>query len=83
MPSRTTYDPTSNAAYIYLRDIAEGEAVAQVKVKSPAGERIILDFDAEHRLIGIEVLGAETTLPATLLAEAELPTEDEGALLAW
>jgi len=54
MPA-STYDPESDAAYIYLGDseILESEEV------SPG---IVLDFDAEGRVVGIEVLSASRTL---------------------
>ncbi|MGW8327479.1 DUF2283 domain-containing protein [Streptomyces sp. NPDC055808] len=66
---RVTYDETTNAAYVYLTD-------PQVRTKStrmypcdPAGVdgMINLDFDEQGRLIGIEVLAADSKLPEYLL----------------
>jgi uncharacterized protein YuzE len=53
---RATFDRSANAAYIDLKDHAEGEAVRQHHVDEPRirGE-IVLDFDKKGRLIGIEV----------------------------
>jgi uncharacterized protein YuzE len=52
---RATYDPDADAAYIYLREIEAGGAKRQVTVDQTdpiAGVEIVLDFDAEGRLIG-------------------------------
>ena len=50
-----TYDPEADAAYIYLGEskILESEEVAP---------GIVLDFDAEGRVVGIEILSASTVL---------------------
>lgn len=69
---RVTYDAEADAAYIYLKDIAPGEARYQVGLQDPAPTgQVILDFDAEGTLIGIEVLGAKEGLPQELLDHAE------------
>jgi uncharacterized protein YuzE len=69
---RVTYDTEVNAAYIYLKDIAPGEARHQVGVQDPTPRgQVILDFDAEGTLIGIEVLDAKEGLPQELLDQAE------------
>jgi uncharacterized protein YuzE len=60
---RLTYDENVNAAYLYLRDVAPGEA-RSCPVECPgAAGMIVLDIDAEGRLVGIEVLGAKQGLP--------------------
>ena len=68
---RVTYDRDADAAYISLRVIEAGGSKAQVPVldERVAGE-VILDLDAEGRLIGIEVLSAGRGLPLELLVEA-------------
>jgi uncharacterized protein YuzE len=48
---KVSYDPDVEAAYIYLTEIGPGG----------------VDFDAEGRLVGIEVLKASQTLPKHLL----------------
>jgi len=67
------YDRSVDAAYIYLaKHIAPG-GVARTCPCDPLevdGE-INLDFDAEGRLIGIEVLGASQKLLSDLLRQAE------------
>ena len=72
---RVTYDKQVDAAYIYLREI-EGGGVAishPVEGYESAGE-IILDFDREKRLVGIEVLGAKRALPPEVIEPAaQLP----------
>jgi uncharacterized protein YuzE len=69
---RVTYDVAVDAAYIYLRDTAPGESaytyMAEPEIPT---DMINLDFDRDHRLIGIEVLSASRHLPADLLAAAE------------
>jgi uncharacterized protein YuzE len=63
---RITYDREANAAYIYLVDIAPGKAVQQKEI--PVDDRgvIVLDFDASGYLLGVEILGADSILPAQL-----------------
>jgi uncharacterized protein YuzE len=59
-----TYDRSVDVAYLYFRAIGRGEAERQVEA---VRERIILDFDVEDRLIGIELLGAARVLPPELM----------------
>ena len=78
---RVTYDAEADAGYIALREIESGGAKHTV----PLGEldpdagaleaigSIVLDFDDEERLIGIEVLSASAVLPPELLRDAEPP----------
>jgi uncharacterized protein YuzE len=77
---RVSYDPSADAGYISLRDIESGgskHTVALEDLEADAGIEalgsIILDFDGEERLIGIEVLGASDVLPPELLRDAEPP----------
>jgi uncharacterized protein YuzE len=75
---RVTYDPSADAGYIALRDIESGGAKHTVPLDSESGDveslgQIVLDFDQEERLIGIEVLNASEVLPPELLREAEPP----------
>lgn len=68
---RVDYDPQANAAYITLGDraIERGAAVSQSDfIPTPSGVgNIILDFDLEGRLIGVEVLSARELLDPALL----------------
>ena len=69
---RVEFDRSSNAAYIYLKSIGQGEAVRQHEVDDPDTRgMIVLDFDKDGRLIGIEVLDATRALPEEVLRGAE------------
>ena len=72
---RITFDREVDAAYIYLADIPPG-GVADSYNCPPrrVGGILNLDFDSDHRLVGIEVLGASKRLPSELLVDAEAPT---------
>ena len=63
---KTSYDPAVDALYVRFADasIVESEEVA---------DGIVLDFDAEGRLVAIEVLEASKHLAAG----AKLPTAAE------
>ncbi|MBT1636283.1 DUF2283 domain-containing protein [Clavibacter michiganensis] len=70
---RVTYDAVADAAYIALeRPVGDGEAATQIHSITTPGDRgeVALDFDADGRLLGIEVLHASAVLPAAVLAEA-------------
>jgi uncharacterized protein YuzE len=80
---QVTFDPSVDAAYVEIVDHKDGEAVEQVNVTPPHGEGdVVLDFDKDGRLLGIEVIGARRTLrPETLKTavptpEAPEPSED-------
>jgi uncharacterized protein YuzE len=68
-----THDADANAAYIYMVDeIAPGEIshsrVADIPMDNAA---ISVDFDAEGRVLGIELLGASRALRAETIRAAE------------
>jgi uncharacterized protein YuzE len=72
---RLTYDQQANAAYLRLADEEEkpaGGSVARTHLCDPdaVGGWIALDFDGSGRLVGVEVLAADRTLPAAALAAA-------------
>ncbi|WP_203561218.1 MULTISPECIES: DUF2283 domain-containing protein [Jiella] len=62
-PIRIRYDAEANAAYMRL---SESRVIESAEV-SPD---VILDYDAEGHIVGIELLDARTQLPAELLTEA-------------
>lgn len=68
---RITLDEESDAAYLSLvdRDLRPGEAVTQSDIiPTPSGEgSVIIDFGADGRMLGIEILSASTVLPGGLL----------------
>jgi uncharacterized protein YuzE len=68
---RITFDPSAGAAYIYIVDtVVAGEARQSVPVHD--GD-VVLDLDANGKLLGIEILGAERPLrPETLSAAEQL-----------
>jgi uncharacterized protein YuzE len=67
---RVTYDPASDAAYIYLVNaIKRGEAKHQ-EIALEGG--VVLDLGADGRLLGIEILRAGTLLvPRNSYVEAQ------------
>jgi uncharacterized protein YuzE len=69
---RVTYDGEANAAHVELEDdVADGTAVENVVVERPGRGDIVLDFDADGRLLGVEVIGATELLRTTVLDTAE------------
>jgi uncharacterized protein YuzE len=79
---RVTYDPAADAGYIALREIESGGAKHTVPLDEEGEAEvgalgsIVLDFDGEERLIGIEILNASEILPPELLREAEPPERE-------
>ena len=67
-----TYDSGADAAYIYLVPyVAPGRASHQVVVEGvPGDSEIVLDFDSEGRILGIEIIGARSCLTQDLLRSA-------------
>ncbi|MEK6903007.1 MAG: DUF2283 domain-containing protein [archaeon] len=62
---RVVYDKQADAAYIYLMDKKEK---GQVKKTITMNENVILDFDADKKLIGIEILSASKIVPKQAVA---------------
>jgi uncharacterized protein YuzE len=75
---RATYDPQANAAYVYLTDPGDSPRSVTMYACDPVsvGGVINLDFDAEGRLVGIEVLAARSKLSAYILDSAEVADGD-------
>ncbi|PIN79924.1 hypothetical protein COV16_01695 [Candidatus Woesearchaeota archaeon CG10_big_fil_rev_8_21_14_0_10_34_8] len=63
---KITYDKDADAAYIYL-----AEPSRKSKKTKEVKKHIILDFDEEGILIGVEVLYASKHLPKETLVKAE------------
>lgn len=61
---RLTFDPATDAAYLRFSTSAvlDSEEVA---------DGVVIDYDADGRMVGIEVLEARKHLPADALAAAE------------
>ena len=71
---RVTYDPSVDAAYVYLTDRELQPGRQTVPCGTPAGEpgvdaMINLDFK-DGKIVGLEVIGASRWLHADLLATA-------------
>jgi uncharacterized protein YuzE len=65
---KMSYDPLADAAYIALADglVTESEEIAP---------GVVLDFDAEGRVLGIEVLQASKTMAPGALADPAVAAE--------
>jgi hypothetical protein len=82
-PIDGTFDAQAHAAYFYMvaREEQEpGAAVTQKILDYPFPVAIVLDFDKDDRLLGVEVLGAEHVLrPSTVARLRQLGSgEAEG-----
>ena len=63
------YDKDVDAAYIYLEHpIKDG----QVKKTIELNDNIILDFDEDEKLLGVEILDASKVIKKKALAEASV-----------
>ncbi|MDM8085124.1 DUF2283 domain-containing protein [Cellulomonas cellasea] len=71
---RVTFDASVDAAYIYLVDEITAGGVARTVPVDPReiDGMINLDFDAEGRLLGIEVLEASRFLSPKLLRDRSI-----------
>ena len=64
---RLTYDPEVDAAYLYIVDpIPPGESVRQVA----CDQNVVLDYNRNGELLGIEILAASRLLPRDILGSA-------------
>ena len=69
---RVTFDAVADMAYICLVDRVEpGGAVRQVLAGDDRESTVVLDYDRDGRMIGIEVFSAARQLHPDLLAAAE------------
>lgn len=66
---RVTLDDEANAAYIYLMDGIASGSVARTVPLDHRGAMINLDFDANGRVVGVEILGAAAALPTELITQ--------------
>lgn len=64
----TTYDPKADAAYVRLAP--KGTRIDSTREVEPG---VVLDLDAEGRLVGIEVLNVRSRVAAGGAALAILP----------
>lgn len=69
---RVTFDAEDNVGYIYLVDeIVPGQSTRQVVAEDNRGSAVVLDFDGEGRLLGLELLSARRQLHPDLLGTAD------------
>ena len=62
-----TLDKEADAAYIYFKKISAGEVAQTISLN----DSINIDFDAEGKTLGIEILDATKNLPRTALESAK------------
>ena len=69
---KITYDPSVDAAYIYLAESIEPGGVKKTYMCDPVevGTMVNLDMDSEGRIVGVEVLSASAHLPKNVLKHA-------------
>ncbi|MEK6888618.1 MAG: DUF2283 domain-containing protein [Nanoarchaeota archaeon] len=60
---KTEFDKEADAAYIYFKDIADGEVVETVSLN----ESVSIDLDKDGKVLGIEILDASKHLPSSSL----------------
>lgn len=62
------YDKDADAAYLYIQyPIKEGGAKKTIQLN----DNIILDFDENNKLLGVEILSASKVLNKKVLLEAQ------------
>jgi uncharacterized protein YuzE len=65
-----TLDREADAAYIYLDQRGDVARKRQVFVEHSGSYDLVLDFDDDNRLVGLEVIGASLGLTPEFLAGA-------------
>ncbi|MEK6936174.1 MAG: DUF2283 domain-containing protein [Nanoarchaeota archaeon] len=66
MSMKITFDKEADAAYIYFKDIAEGEVAQTISLN----EEVNIDLNIDGKTIGIEILEASKNLPANAINSA-------------
>jgi uncharacterized protein YuzE len=65
---RIEYDKEANAAYIYLKEIGEGEVASTISLS----DSVNVDLDKDGKTIGIEILDASKHAPKEFLEQAKI-----------
>ena len=60
------YDKEADAAYIYFKEIEEGEIAQTISLN----DSVNVDLDKENRTLGIEILDASKNLPVNAIKSA-------------
>lgn len=69
---RVTFDGETDVGYIQFADaLGPGLAASRVVAEDAHGSSVALDFDADGRLLGVELLSARRQLHPDLLPGAE------------
>lgn len=68
MEMKITFDKEADAAYIYFKEISEGEVETTISLN----DSVNIDLDAEGKTLGIEILNASKNLPQSALKSAIL-----------
>jgi uncharacterized protein YuzE len=68
MEMRIEYDKDVDVAYIYFKDIEEGEVVQTISLN----DSVNIDLDNEGRTLGIEIIDASKNLPSNAIKSAVL-----------
>jgi uncharacterized protein YuzE len=73
---KITYDADADAAYVYLVDSIPTGGVAQTRSAMLELDRafIAFDFDADGKILGLEILGASRILADGVLRTADRPS---------
>jgi len=66
MEMKLEYDKDADAAYIYFKDIGEGEVVQTISLN----ESVNVDLDSEGKTLGIEIIDASKNLPPSTIKSA-------------
>ncbi len=64
---KITYDSEADAAYIYFKEISNGEVTQTISLN----ESINVDLDKNGKTLGIEILDASKNLPKNTIKSAE------------
>jgi uncharacterized protein YuzE len=68
MVVKITLDKEADAAYIYFKDIADGEVAKTISLN----DSINIDLDADGQILGLEILNASENMPVNALNSAEV-----------
>jgi len=66
MEMKITLDKEADAAYIYFKEISEGEVTNTISLN----DSLNIDLNEEGKTIGIEILNASKNLPINFLRSA-------------
>lgn len=73
---RLDYDAEADAAYLYLLDPIDDDAVTATDgLDLGRGARLLVERGGDGRLVGIEVLHASRALPSALLRRVADPAQ--------